>query len=85
MTLSVFQQGDICNDADDNTKWLPNSNIHELKQVLESEVTVLVKWFRDNLMVLNGDKCKLITFLQSQTAEIKSMKALSKRVQANLV
>ena len=37
-------------------------DMNELTEDLESEADILNKWFYENILVLNGDKSKLITF-----------------------
>ena len=57
-----LNKSNLCNYADDNTIWLSSTDMNELIDDLESEAAILNKWFYENLLVLNGDKSKLITF-----------------------
>ena len=57
-----LNKSNLCNYADDNTIWLSTTDMNELTHDLESEAAILNKWFYENVMVLNGDKSKLITF-----------------------
>ena len=54
--------GIVCNYADDNTIWLSSTDMNELIDHPESEAAILNKWFYENILVLNGDKSKRITF-----------------------
>ena len=57
-----LNKSSLCNYADDNTSWLSSTDMNELIDDLESEAAILNKWFYENILVLNGDKSKLITF-----------------------
>ena len=46
--------------ADDNTPYTVNENAEELIRTLEQNFKLLLRWFKDNKMKLNPDKCYLI-------------------------
>ena len=48
----------ITNYADDNTPYVCGSNVTNVINKLESDSILLLKWFRDNGMKPNEDKCK---------------------------
>ena len=47
----------LCNYADDNTLYKSGKNIQKIKNDLEMDFMILRKWFHENHMVLNPDKC----------------------------
>ena len=47
----------LCNYADDNTLYKSGKNIQKIKNDLEMDFMILHKWFHENHMVLNPDKC----------------------------
>ena len=49
---------DIASCADGNTPYLSTNNMDGFAKSLEEASTKLVKWFRDNLMKSNADKCR---------------------------
>ena len=50
----------IANFADDNTPYTSANNIDELTDSLEKASSNLFKWFKDNLLKGNPDKCHLL-------------------------
>ena len=50
----------LANYADDNTAYCTGKTIEMLKTILEKETNIVLKWFRDNEMKSNDDKCHLI-------------------------
>ena len=50
----------IANYADDNSTYAVEENIDLLLDTLETETTIILKWFRINEMKPNGDKCHLL-------------------------
>ena len=51
---------DIANFADDNTPYTSANNIDKLIDSLEKASSNLFKWFKDNLLKRNPDKCHLV-------------------------
>ena len=47
--------------ADDNTPYLSGDSIDDVIKSLEDDSINLFKWFLDNQMKANSDKCHLIT------------------------
>ena len=47
----------LCNYADDNTLYKSGKNMQKIKNDLEMDFMILHKWFHENHMVLNPDKC----------------------------
>ena len=59
---------EICNYADDNTLYSANENISQTISDCSSDLETLAKWFYDNYMVLNLDKCHfMILGFEDQT------------------
>ena len=52
----------ICNYADDTTIYACNSDLNTIINRLEIDSAVLAKWFVENYMKLNEDKCHLMIF-----------------------
>ena len=50
----------ITNYADDNAPYVCGANVTNVSNKLESDSILLLKWFRDNGMKSNEDKCKLL-------------------------
>jgi len=56
----------ICNFADDNTLSAFGQTIDDVIHKLDHDIVNIVRWFRQNAMVVNPDKFQLIT-LNAQT------------------
>ena len=52
----------ICNYADDTTIFACHPDLDNIIKQLEEDSTVIVKWFSDNFLKLNDDKCHLMIF-----------------------
>ncbi len=52
----------ICNYADDTTIYASANNIESVIKTLESDALKITKWFPNNCMKLNEDKCHLMVF-----------------------
>ena len=62
--LLFIQDSDICNYADDTTIYTCNKSIDNIVHKLENDCTIALKWFADNFMKLNADKCHLLVLGQ---------------------
>ena len=62
--LLFIQDSDICNYADDTTIYTCNKNLDDIVHKLENDCTIALKWFADNFMKLNADKCHLLVLGQ---------------------
>ena len=58
--LLWFIDSDVCNYADDTTPFCCDNNLVNLKSNLEKDSLNAIEWFKNNYMVLNTDKCKLL-------------------------
>ena len=90
----VVQNVDFASYADDNTIYDVGNNIDEVIFLLQESSEKLFKWFADNLMKTNEDKCHLIasrnklTEIQGGDFPIKnsgSEKLLDVNIIANLI
>ena len=57
----------ICNYADDTTIFTCHPDLDTIIKQLEEDSSVLVKWFSDNFLKLNDDKCHLMIFGDKST------------------
>ena len=53
----IIEDTDIASYADDNTPYVIADNIDGVIKSLEEASEILFKWFNDNLMKINADKC----------------------------
>ena len=51
---------DLANYADDTTPYTTDTSIDSLLQCLYEDTSILLKWFKDNHLQMNPDKCKLL-------------------------
>ena len=59
-----IQNSDICNYADDTTIYSCDRSLDNITHTLENDCNVALKWFADNFMKLNADKCHLLVLGQ---------------------
>ena len=57
----------ICNYADDTTIFASHPDLDTIIKQLEKDSSVIVKWFSDNFLKLNDDKCHLMIFGEKST------------------
>ena len=55
-----IREEDLANYADDNTPYAIENEIETLISIIEKDASILIKWFKDNYLKLNEDKCKLL-------------------------
>ena len=63
--LLFIQNVDVCNYADDTTIYICDKNLRNITHRIEHDCSVALKWFTDNFMKLNADKCHLLVLGQS--------------------
>ena len=56
----VMKDIDFASYADDNTPYVSSDSIQDVIRILENDSIKLFKWFSDNMMKANNDKCHLI-------------------------
>ena len=61
------ENSEVCNYADDNSLTVANISIEKIVTALESDIGILEKWFKDNGMQLNEEKCQFMIIEPSQT------------------
>ena len=62
--LLFIQDSYICNYAYDTTIYTCNKNLDNIVHKPENDCTIALKWFADNSMNLNADKCHLLVLGQ---------------------
>ena len=55
-----ISKSDIANYADDTTPFTINETVDSLLDSLENDTDTLIKWFKDNYLKLNANKCHLL-------------------------
>ena len=63
----IVEHSDVCNYADDNSLTVTDTSINTIISKLGSDIQNLTLWFKNNGMLLNGDKCQLMTIESSRT------------------
>ena len=58
--LFFINEAKLANFANDNTIYVPKSDLNELLRLLEKESEVAIKWFSDNNMIVNPKKFQAI-------------------------
>ena len=59
--IFLFQEEtEITNYADDNTPFVCCDNISDVISKLENDSRIFMQWFKNNGLILNEDKCKLL-------------------------
>ena len=66
----IIKDTDVASYADDNTPYVSIDNIGRVIKSLEETSEILFKWFNDNLMKINPDKCHLLVSANN-TGKIK--------------
>ena len=56
----AIKDDDLCNFADDNTLYKCCKSVDEAKQKIESQCTLIIRWFVDNSMKMNAEKCHTV-------------------------
>ena len=64
----ILNKIDIANNADDNTPDTSSNDVNELIKSLEEASKELFKWFDDNLMKSNLEKCHLLVSTNDNVA-----------------
>ena len=63
----------ICNYADDTTIFACHPDLDTIIKQLEEDSSVIVKWFSDNFLKLNDDKCHLMIIGEKSTEATVSL------------
>ena len=73
--ISFFElsQTNFASYADDNTQYVEGSNIDEVITILENDSVQLFKWFSDNHLKANKDKCHLISNSEKVSMKIDNI------------
>ena len=68
----VVENSEVCNYGDDNSLLVSDCSIEKIIHQLESDISILEKWFANNGMLLNENKWKFLIIESSRTRS-KSM------------
>ena len=52
---------DVCNFADDTTPYVCDKNLSFVLAKLEKHSNIAMKWFQNNHMKMNSDKCQILS------------------------
>ena len=59
--IFYFTSGtEITNYADDTTPYTIKEDIESLIEILQNDMSIIIKWFQDNYFKLNADKCHFL-------------------------
>ena len=58
--MTFFRKCDLANYANDSTLYTSDKSISNIMNSLSHDFTILSKWFYNNFMVLNPDKCSFM-------------------------
>ena len=58
--IHIIEDTDIASYANDNSPYVSADDIDGVIKYLEEASEILFKWFNDNLMKINADKCHLL-------------------------
>ena len=58
----LLNETEICNYADDAAIYCSHKELQEVTLRLEKDTVKLIKWFAENFMKLNEEKCHLLVF-----------------------
>jgi len=58
----LVEETEVCNYADDTTIYVCGQELEQVVSSLENDAQRISKWFFDNTMKLNPDKCHLLIF-----------------------
>ena len=56
MTFLFINKAKLANFADDNTIYAKSAKMETLLDILEKESETVIKWFKQNKMIVNPDK-----------------------------
>ena len=62
------EKSEVCNYADDNSLTVANTSIEKIISTLESDISILEKWFTNNGMLLNENKCQFMIIEPSRSS-----------------
>ena len=63
----------LSNYVDENTLYAFGYNIEELKNILRFHFDLIPKWFEENYMILNADKCHFMCFSKDKKMKLLSL------------
>ena len=63
--LFITEDTNVAIYVDQNTPYVCADNIDEVIKSLKKDSEILFKWFNDNLMKINADKCHLLVNIKN--------------------
>ena len=63
------ERSTICNYADDNILFSCGESFDTVYENLRWDISILKKWYFDNFLVLNPDKCYLLTLVKGKEVQ----------------
>ena len=66
-----ISNGNLCNQADDNTLYCIGKSLNMVKKNLKVNFLIIQKWFYKNHMVLNPGKCHYLVLGNSDQTQIQ--------------
>ena len=64
------ENSDLSSYADENTLYNSVSDLEKVKQTIRQDSQIITKWFYENYMVLNSEKCHFMCLGQNTVNEI---------------
>ena len=71
--LMLVNECEVCNYADDTSIYATNSDPIKVLSALEYDASLLIKWFHDNHMKLNEDKCNFLALGKNENENQSSV------------
>ena len=65
-----LQKCDLANYVDDSTLYTSDKSISDIMNSLSHDFTILSKWFYNNFMVLNRDKCSFMLLVLMMSVKL---------------
>ena len=77
------ENSEVCNYADDNSLTVADMSINTIIHKLQLDTQILNSWFKNNGMLLNGDKCKFMIIESSRSTrnDVAKIKIADKNVE----
>ena len=67
--LLGIEDGNLCNFADDNTLYTCCESLNEAKFLTESQCSLIIDWFKDNILKIIPEECQVIILGQKAIPE----------------
>ena len=77
------EESEITNYADDNTLYVCCNTLPEVIKKLEHDSRIFIKWFKDNGLILNEEKCKFIILSNQEHNAIIHLQSSTKYIETS--